>query len=283
MKQNRINGLCLCLCGCKSSNYSKAMEQYAAEEYQQAKDTFVSLGNYENSAQMVKKCDYQMAMKLLKEENYLEALELFRSLGDYEDSQEQSVTCVCRLAVAYAEKGKLTDAVALLTEYYQYPQAQSALMEIFMTEAAENYLPNVEAAMDSWNEYLNVWVKMFLEEGKKTAVGQSVKIPKVDYKAPQIIALQRSMEKANKTMELLRGAYHEDVLNVCGDEIGNLIQTVFNSAEVIDNQFQNLDGWAGAFLFYGLQDNNATKANNTLIKAMYDIEDALEVLMDTRE
>lgn len=227
--------------------------------------------------------DYSTAMNLMEQEKYDEALALFQKLGDYEDSEEQSVNCVCKLAIAYGEKGKLSDAVALLTDYYAYPQAKDAFVEIILTEMNENYVPHVQEAIDSWNEYLNIWVKVFLEEGKKTAVGQSVNIPKVDNSAPQVIALKRSMEKANKTMELLRKAYNEDVMKVCDGEISNLINTIFDSAEVIDDQFQNLDGWATMFLFYGLQDKNAAKANNNLINAMYEIEDALAFLTDTRE
>ena len=274
--------LCLCLCSCKSSEYNKALELYAAEEYQQAKTTFASLGAYENAEEMVKKCDYQMAMKLMKEEKYVEAMELLLAVGDYEDSQEQMVTCICEAAVAYAEKGNITEAVSLLTDYYQYPRAQAAFVEIIMAEITENYLPHVEAATNSWSEYLNVWVKLFLEEGKKTAVGQSVNIPKVDNNAPQVIALKRSMEKANKTMALLRSAYNEEVLKVCDEEISNLVNTIFSSGEVIDKQFQSLDNWAATFLFYGIQSNNAIKANNNLINAIYAIEDAVELLTDTR-
>lgn len=275
--------LCLSLCACKSSDYSKAMEQYAAGNYQQARDSFAALGNYESAAEMVKKCDYEIAMKLMKEENYTDALTIFQLLGDYEDSEEQIVTCVCKVAVAAGEKGKLSDAVALLTEYYEYNEAKAAFVEIILNEVTDNYLPHVEAANKSWNEYLPIWMKKLKADNEKTPVGQSITIPKVDVNAPQVIALQRSIEKANKTMEILRNAYNDEVMQLCEPEISNLVYTMFESADTIAKQYQDLDSWATITLFYGIQDNNAAKANNKLINAMYEIEDALALLMDNRK
>ena len=275
--------LCLCLCSCKSSDYSKAMELFGTGEYQQAKDLFVALADYEDSAEMVQKCDYQMAMDLMGEEKYEEALAQFLALGEYRDSVEQGVSCVCAISEAYAENGKLTEAVSVLTGYYQYPQAEELFYTILLNEITDNYLPNVEQAQETWNEYLLIWLKAVKAESDKTPVGASIDIPPVDQSAPQVISLQRSMEKANKSLALIREAYNEEVLQLCEEDIRNLVNTFFQSAETIGNQFQNLDNWAVTTLFYGIQDKNASKANSNVINALYNIEDALEVVMDNRK
>lgn len=59
----------------------------------------------------------------------------------------------------------------------------------------------------------------------------------------------------------------------------NLIDTFFTSADTIDQQFQNLDNWAVSLLFFGLQDNNAAKANNKLMNTLYNVQDMLDILM----
>lgn len=275
--------LCLCLCSCKSSDYSKAMEQFESGEYQKAKEAFLELADYEDSAEMVRMCDYRIATELMEKEKYQEALQLFQALGDYKDSAEQSVICVCTMAEALAEKGNLQEAVALLADFYQYPRAEELFCTILLNEATDHYLPNVEQAQESWNEYLLIWMKNLQAVANKTRVGQAIDIPKVDYSAPQIISLQRSMEKANKSVALIREAYSEEVLQICREDVRNLVHTMLESAEVIDKQFQNLDSWATTMLFYGIQDKNASKANSKLIQALYDIEDAVEIVTDNRK
>lgn len=87
------------------------------------------------------------------------------------------------------------------------------------------------------------------------------------------------MEKANKSVAKLREAYREEILQVCEEDMRNLIDTFFTSADTIDQQFQDLDNWAVSLLFFGLQDNNAAKANNKLMNALYNVQDMLDILM----
>lgn len=275
--------LCLCLCGCKSSDYSKAMEQFEAGEYLSAKEGFTALGDYEDSPEMVKKCDYQLALALMQEGNYSEALTRFQALGDYEDCEARIVACICELATVHAENGKLKEAVDLLVDYYEHPQAEEVFYTILLNEATNNYLPNVKQAQETWNEYLLIWMKALQAVADKTRAGAAIDIPEVDYSAPQVVSLQRSMEKANKSITQIREAYSEEVLQICQEDIRDLVHTMLESAETIDKQFQNLDSWAVTTLFYGIQDKNASKANSNLINAMYAIEDALEVVMDNRK
>ena len=311
--------LCLCLCSCKSSDYSKAKELFDAGEYQQAKEAFVALADYEDSAEMAKKCDYQLGLKLLEAGNFTDAkeafaalgdyedapelakkcdyqlakklleegknqdaLDLLRNLGDYEDSQDLVVECVCSLARSAADKGHLPEAVALLADLYQYAPAEDLFCTLLMEEITNNYMANVLLAQEEWGDYLVVWLKAFQANANKTAVGATISIPKVDTSAPQVIAIQRYMNKANESIDLVREAYNEEVLKVCDEDISTLVTTIFQSTETIDKQFKNLDSWATTMLFYGIQEKNAAKANNTFNQALYNIQDALDVVMKNR-
>lgn len=275
--------LCLCLCSCKSSDYKNALAQFEAGEYQKARDVFAALEDYEDASELLKQCDYQIALSLMKEERYEEAKELFASLGEYEDSADQVVSCVCAMSRAYAENGKMKEAVAILVDFYENPQVEAVFCEILLDELAENYLPNVQSAIDSWNEYLVIWMNEFMAIGKKTAVGASITPPKVDEAAPQVAALRRSIEKADKSIADIREAYDDEVMKMCAEDIQALRNTVFESAETIDNRFSDLDGWAVTTLFYGLQDKNYAKANNGLIKALYNVEDAVETVKNNHK
>lgn len=268
------------LTGCDSSDYKEAVSLYDSGKYEEALEMFEVLGDYENSAEMVKACNYQIALEFTTAGKYQEALAIFTSLGDYEDCAEQRVLCTCKVAEAYAEDGKLTEAVNLLMDYYSNPQAQEMFFVFFANEVTDVYLVNFQAALDSWNEYVPIWLKAVKASGDKTPVGGTVDIPKVDQSAPQVIALQRSMEKANKSVAKLREAYSEDVLQICDEDTQTLINTFFTSADTIDQQFQGLDNWAVSLLFFGLQDNNAAKANNKLMNALYNVQDVVDVLVE---
>lgn len=270
----------LTLSGCDSSDYKKATSLYENGEYVEALELFELLGDYEDSADMVKACNYQIALELTNAAKYQEALEMFLSLGDYEDCIEQSVFCTCKVAEAYAQDGKLTEAVNLLTNYYSHPQAQEMFFVLFANEVTDVYLVKFQEALDSWNEYVLIWLKAVKASGNNTPVGGTVDIPKVDQSAPQVIALQRSMEKANKSVAKLREAYSEEVLQICDEDTQNLINTFFTSADTIDQQFQSLDNWAVSLLFFGLQDNNAAKANNKMMNALYNVQDTVDILME---
>jgi len=259
-------------------NYQIAGELADAGKYQEAYAAFQALGDYKNALDMANACNYQIALDMADKGEYYEAMTIFLSLNDYKDSYQQSVNCVCQLAETAAENGGFTEAIGVLSEFYPNPKARETFFVLFANEVTDNYLVHFQEALDSWNEYILIWMKAVKAAGDKTPVGGTVDIPKVDQNAPQVIALQRSMEKANKSVEKLREAYSEEILQVCEEDMSNLINTFFTSAETINQQFKNLDSWAMTLLFYGIQDNNAAKANNQIMQALYNVQDMVEVL-----
>lgn len=261
-------------------HYQIAVEFANAGKYQEAQEIFLSLGSYQDSVDMAKACNYEIALGLADQEEYQKAIDIFLNLGDYKDSYQKCVDCACLLAETAAENGGFTEAIAFLSELYSNTKARETFLVLFANEVTDSYLVHFQEALDSWNEYVQIWLKALKAASDKTPVGGTVNIPKVDQNAPQVIALQRSMEKANKSVAKLREAYSEEILQVCDEDMANLINTFFTSAETIDQQFQNLDSWATTLLFYGLQDNNAAKANNRLMQALYNVQDMAEALVE---
>ncbi len=81
--------LVMALTGCDSMDYKKAQDLYDDGEFEDAKEIFEELDDYEDSEDMVIACDYGIACQLLEDGKYEEAREAFQDLGDYEDSEEQ--------------------------------------------------------------------------------------------------------------------------------------------------------------------------------------------------
>lgn len=97
----------------KKCDYQLALEYMAADKYEDAKALFVKLGNYEDSANMVKSCDYKIAMAKMEAGEYQEAREIFIALGDYKDSAANTVIAAQNMLVAYVKKqGRLMEKSA---------------------------------------------------------------------------------------------------------------------------------------------------------------------------
>ncbi len=79
----------------RAQNYQEAKRLLKKREYQQAKDSFAALGDYEDSrklhdqaAEKLKAAKYQEAQSLHKKRKYIEAKAAFAQLGSYKDSQK---------------------------------------------------------------------------------------------------------------------------------------------------------------------------------------------------
>ena len=79
----------LVLASCQGGQYKKAMAHYDAGEYEKAIELFTKLGDYENSAEMLKDSKYLLAIKYYEAKDFENAKALFDELSDYKDSPEQ--------------------------------------------------------------------------------------------------------------------------------------------------------------------------------------------------
>ena len=69
-------------------NYKKAMKLSEAGQYQEAAEAFEQLGDYKDSADLVREMRYDHAVALSEAGQYMEATEAFEQLGDYKDSAD---------------------------------------------------------------------------------------------------------------------------------------------------------------------------------------------------
>lgn len=68
--------------------YSRAISLYQSGEYEEAENTFLQLGDFKDSSDMVSEVQYAHAMDLYENENYERAAEMFEALGDYKNAVE---------------------------------------------------------------------------------------------------------------------------------------------------------------------------------------------------
>ena len=156
-----VMALCLCLTGCKSSDYKKAVGLQEAGDFQAAADLFQALGDYQDSASRLGTChdyiNYNNAVTLQEEGDYQAAAALFTALGDFEDSASRLGTCNDYIAAIQAyneavaglsEKNNALDAAIESAEAVAYSEAKSldeTLRPTLETAISETKATKVEA------------------------------------------------------------------------------------------------------------------------------------------
>ena len=99
-----VLSMLLCLWGCDSADYKKAMELYDNGEFAAAKAMFAALGAYEDSTQMVAACDYQQALVYMEDGQYQKARELLVRLGNHADSPKLAVKAAQYMLIDYVQQ-----------------------------------------------------------------------------------------------------------------------------------------------------------------------------------
>lgn len=125
-----VSMLVLSMTGCDSLDYREAINLYNAQNYEDALALFTQLGEYEDSAQMVTRCNYWIAMKAMEYGRYEAAIEGFDALNGYEDSEARITECYYLLAVAAFEAEDLAAAESYFLEVADYKQAPEHLRRI---------------------------------------------------------------------------------------------------------------------------------------------------------
>lgn len=72
-------------------DYKTACEKISNLEFESAESILIRLGNYQDSAELLKEVHYQQALIMMKKTEYSEAISMFSELGEYKDSVEQSI------------------------------------------------------------------------------------------------------------------------------------------------------------------------------------------------
>lgn len=118
----------------KSQTYTNAQTLYTEGKYSEARELFISLGDFSNSTSMAFACvehlmgaDYAQAAMLFEAGNYAEAKQAFLALGNHADSTEQAQKCQDKLneiqygeATALMQSGQHEAAMPLFKELGDY-------------------------------------------------------------------------------------------------------------------------------------------------------------------
>jgi len=102
--------------GCSGNTYEKAMSLYEEGNFAEAEKIFAKLGDYEDSAEMVKKCRYETAMAFYNEAKFAEAQKIFDELGKYEKSEDMAKACQAELQ--YQQYSDVIDLLVQDTWYF---------------------------------------------------------------------------------------------------------------------------------------------------------------------
>lgn len=78
------------LAGCQGMDYDKAKGLYDEGKYEEALAVFNSLGDYEDSKDMVVACKYGMANALFDEGDYQAAADMYAEISGYKDSDKKA-------------------------------------------------------------------------------------------------------------------------------------------------------------------------------------------------
>ncbi len=82
--------------------------------------------------------DYDMAIKKANDQDYEEAIEMFIDLGDYKDSEEQLTNTIYKYGESLVQHKKYEKAISLYGKYLSYGECKTRLVETI--HAYANYL-----------------------------------------------------------------------------------------------------------------------------------------------
>lgn len=185
--------------------YEGAKDQIAKYNYQEAINTYKSLGDYKDSAELVTQTKYEYAEYLAVINKYSESIALYKELGTYQDSQAKIEEVYFKWAEYCRENGQYNEAF----EYYSY--AGELIDEQILVETRYEY---AEKLMEdgSYKEAID----MFKQTNDK--VGSKTKIAECYYYIGKSFLEQSRFEEAieafknsyyvNDTKELNKKAYY---------------------------------------------------------------------------
>lgn len=109
--------------------YEKATELKKQKQYNEAKELFLSLGEYKDSQNQIQDCIYLEASDLLDDKRYDDATALFSEL-DYKDSNAMVMECSYRKAMDLASDKQYGEAAQILNSLSYYKDSKEQLERI---------------------------------------------------------------------------------------------------------------------------------------------------------
>lgn len=109
--------------GCNAQDYKSAVSAMEAGQYTEAAAMLEALGDYKDSADLLKQCRYALAEQDFTAGNYEAAKAAFLTLSGYEDSAEYVNKRDYAVAVAAFEAGEYENALETFTALGEYSDA----------------------------------------------------------------------------------------------------------------------------------------------------------------
>ncbi len=178
------------------SNYAKAKELSAAENYAEAAKIFEELGDYEDAEEQALQCKYDYAASLEEKKEYDIAQEVYKSLGDFKDSKAKVESCYYNTALQEFDEGEYDNALAIFVSIPDYADSKTRINECNYQKAlllleAEDYagaidlFTSLEDYSDSKtkiNEAKYAYVKANLDKENTTTAAYLTDLVKAKYK-----------------------------------------------------------------------------------------------------
>lgn len=124
------------LTGCSAGDYKKAVSLTETGDWQGAREIFVSLEDYKDSAEKLRECDYHIALEKMAAGEYDVALEILLSLGEYSAAAAQADECRYLKASSLLEKGRWDDASEIFEALGSYRDSAEMISECSYRKAA---------------------------------------------------------------------------------------------------------------------------------------------------
>ena len=151
----------------KMCQYAKAAKLFSEKKYTEAEVIFTGLQEYKDSVKMVRACRYGYGAALYAEEEYQQALDIFLDLGTYEKSAQMAIQCRYRLAEKAYESKDYETAKALFTQLQGYQKSNKYLNDIAWELFCAYLTAQTEVVFTNNNPVYTIKVK--LVEGKLQA------------------------------------------------------------------------------------------------------------------
>lgn len=225
----------LMLSGCKSGDYKEAMAAYDAGQWDAAKASFQSLGDYKDSADMIRACDYGKATELFERGEFADAQVLFAELGDYEGSAEMSRECQYKIALQLYNEDKYAEAVAEFANIIEYDKANKAVRKIMFDLITGEFQTALTDATTYFTDYVSEETAAIIHWA--SGLDESGGTYSFDYSNSNLIAMGTARMELESAADDIRAIFTQDVLEKCDSETRDAYSKMDETAQYATSLF----------------------------------------------
>lgn len=257
-----------------NNSYKEASALLEQKDYDNAKGLFTDLGEFRDSAEMVKECDYRKATELMNSGNYSEAIDALSDIHDYKDASDLEKICKIEVYAGAAEEkmregdyeGALNNLEVIanynLTDYSEkldqllYEDAKGLLKEGLIDDASKavGLIHNQSVIDDSFRKSMDDALaekeKMQkAEAGYNQLLNMSIK---GDGDIKKAEALFSEIPKGYKDIDNMRNVF-DHYKGYVGEWVSKSHRSIFRIEKVT-----SINKWTAYFGNDGKQDNYGT-------------------------